>query len=71
MSSNQGCCKAYSPVNLSAGFILSNPLIRLSAFFERLLIYFFSNVSGFEMSGNFNPLYLGFFKKLSYYSSVS
>jgi len=27
MSSNQGCCKAYSPVSLSAGFIYKRPII--------------------------------------------
>ena len=66
MSSNHGCYNACSPVSLSAGSILSKPNIKLSAFLDKLLIYLFSNVSGFETSGNLRPLNLGFDVKLCY-----
>ena len=58
-------------VVITAGFILSSPIMRLSAFLDRLLMYRFSKVSGLPMSGNFKPWNLGFYLKLSIWSSVS
>lgn len=48
-----------------------NTLSIESAFFENKPRYLYSKVSGLVIAGNFIPINLGFFKKLSNYSGVN
>lgn len=70
MPSKYGCFNASKAVNRWDGYIIRRDLIKLSPFLLILPIYLFYMLSRDEISGNFIPRNLWFFRNIYLWSGV-